>query len=1107
MPYSPQSIEFAETDDDAPAAEPILPEIQLSSAELDDILSDMAEAAPPIEAPPPPPAESPPTVDSDISPASANAELQTFINNLIQGLHVPDAIRNNPNLLTCITMLRVMGFRRELMRRSISSIPEFDADAILQPAVMVERCLYFDSLGRIPSRLLQDTSLENATFVGSRVVSLRHRMTYKVAEFDRENACVFLIPIMYQTFNWGRSSSKAFWMPLNSPDLTFEFISHMKSNPVWDESNNTWHKLPTFTIDTNALPHTYQNKSWDDIVEHYKRVSFPQPGVLHDLYKLSSKTSIFASKSFPIYRRYRYNDSYHRFRDSIVQHMVCVCEIHGLSIDDLKNAIENNDRECFVAWGHGLDNMYDELHDYRDTYNRKHEDWLARCLPMARIDVKFNWTTKQADVEVELSDKVDYVFPDSQSRIIFAQIMSRAFAPQLYNSAYVINVGGIVGGISTNSACTLAKLRRKKKKKKSSELLLTTAKKLRPHQRDILQFLVDKATNSKHSGWYKYVSGDSKILFSTGGHLKIMGLNDNDETYLKSHSPCGAIAVQQPKSGKSVIAACFAMELCERNRKTYGRTFKAIIIVNKCVQGFLDNIEPFVQDWRFTFKKWRKSEDHVDELSYRNVTKMKQAGIIFVVSASQVKTDMRIRNVNWDAIALDDAHAYANNRSVIEGIHAINLLRKPICIVTQNEEWKLHEFNFYMHLINYTGFHIDRLSYARFVANGSYGRYTMPVNLRRRILRNQCIKDNTTLRKGGEGYEITTKIVQQVDSDLTKVLYEKKEKQAKHGSKTSALLHFAATDISMLPVKEFSKLSPKMLPNGIAMYRQRLQDACVDLDDTKEAEKNTKRKLECIVEKKDGDDNNCPICLCPIDTAVILNCNHIFCKDCMQTNTAHSKRCPLCRKEVKILKEIDEDAEPTLPTGKNGGIVEKALVEKWEKMKDTIKCPKVNEILKISKKKKCVAVYSRFKKISANLYERLKRESGDKLHVYALKTYNGYTHQQPNIAKHVAKGAHVIMVVYPAVAKSPVTIEDCNMIVANEPFLNLTEKRQVVSRFISMDKAPPPITVLKTNGSIDMAGSNLRSNTESGLVSDFFIKMARKDMDQPHTDNVIGILI
>lgn len=54
------------------------------------------------------------------------------------------------------------------------------------------------------------------------------------------------------------------------------------------------------------------------------------------------------------------------------------------------------------------------------------------------------------------------------------------------------------------------------------------------------------------------------------------------------------------------------------------------------------------------------------------------------------------------------------------------------------------------------------------------------------------------------------------------------------------------------------------------------------------------KKLASLV--KDGDDFDCPVCLCPPIKTVITCCAHLFCQSCILKTLKHlNARCPMCR--------------------------------------------------------------------------------------------------------------------------------------------------------------------------------------------------------------------
>lgn len=70
------------------------------------------------------------------------------------------------------------------------------------------------------------------------------------------------------------------------------------------------------------------------------------------------------------------------------------------------------------------------------------------------------------------------------------------------------------------------------------------------------------------------------------------------------------------------------------------------------------------------------------------------------------------------------------------------------------------------------------------------------------------------------------------------------------------------------------------------------------------------------VKKEEGEDDECPICMDKFlekENIVKTNvCNHIFCKECLETWIVENKVCPVCKQELQIAsisKSSSEDSE------------------------------------------------------------------------------------------------------------------------------------------------------------------------------------------------------
>ena len=626
-------------------------------------------------------------------PAMSNALVTALetINARRANAHLAEQIQQN------IDVLLGMGFSCDLIARCITTL-----DTYTDIGLLVNQCLYFDNLGQVPRELLQDVDLDSATFIGSRVTSQRHHMTYKVMEFDKENACVFIVPIIYDRFQWGRGTNRAFWVPMNSHDIHFDYVRHNVPNDMLTDENCKWYELPHYTISTAFMDSSIRGKDWATI-RPFMHTATSRSGIFHDLIQMEKATGPYSSISHPVYPQYHTNESYRRYKESIIQHMVCICDVHNLSVDELQRIIDEQDRQGAQAMGHGIPELFEQQKSYRSHYNQKHDDWKKRCIPLIKLNVEFDWAHDTATIAISVCDKSKHSFMlNIPQRFAFADVIGRSLAPKLFKTEQHYNNGGQSGRILTTSASKITSKTRIKEKPKISAACLD---KLQPQQRKVFDFLVDRATSRMKYGWSSYLKDNKQILFHTSGMLRFLNYSEDIEPVIASNIPCGAIAVLPPKSGKSTMAAMFAMEMATRMRKLVGRTHKALIVINKCQKGFIEIIKKVVDATKFKVVRWRSSVNHVEDLSYRNITHMSYTGCIVVVTSAQVKSDTRIRHINWDSIAFDDAHMYSSCASAAAMLHGINLLRKPVCIFTQNKTWKVKEFNFYMHMINM--FHIN----------------------------------------------------------------------------------------------------------------------------------------------------------------------------------------------------------------------------------------------------------------------------------------------------------------------------------------------------------------------------------------------------------------
>lgn len=1026
--------------------------------------------------------------ETPAEPPQPNSQLENIMTRIMDSL-IPRNNSQRQMIHRNVDVLHNMGFSERLIIRSILNV-----DNPLDIEHVIEQCIFYDNMGTVPPELLRGTTLAEATFLGSRVTSNRRHMTYTVMEFDKENASVFLVPVMYHdSYMWGdEGSRKAFWAPMCSPDLSFENIVHNKQNPVWDETNCQWIELPSFTVSIDTLDATLQDTDWTRLKARQYNYGFILGSpILSDVCEMSKPDGDFSLKSFPSHLKPSlYRQSARRMAEVYRSHMRCICTVHGLSYTALIVARDDEDDESIMEMGHGLYDLHLKCMNSAEDYKNRYNDWYSRCLPFVKEDVTIDWEDKTATVTLKISNQGATDFASNSLRMRMASVLSRCFCPRLYKTLYNYNHNGHNSMFLTDKA---SKVTTKTLYPADMKMFLDSdaIKKLTFDQRRIMKFAVHRTTAEQRFGWFSCRLPNSEIFFHVTGSLLFSNSPDNVPRNIAltidRKTPRGAIVVQPPKSGKSTVAAHYIFEIIARKYNLIPITSQCIVVVNKCPESFIDNARKFSPKY-VEFEKWtNQTNQKFTEIMGKHQINEETHGVVFVISIAQLKKNCPYTWL-WDTVVLDDAHLYCNNYAVTTSLmrlHRGSII--PTLIFTQNKDWKIREFNFYMVMCSMGGFRTGMLTFPKFLCRGTFGRYSYTSNLRKQIMRRLCIRDATMLQVGTNSitsFDVSTVIIKQSNNDVYSKFYEAQLKKiSKRTTSVSAMLHAAATDISTIPVKELSSIRPEII-NGVHIYKQRCEDACSTLKDDKESSREAKRKLEDISENTSSEEQ-CPICFDTIKTPVLLDCEHVFCNNCIKENARHSRNCPLCRKRIKIMKEIDKECPETVII--DGSIVEKKLAKEWEDLKQNAECPKVETLCNLAKKHGVVAFYSRFKVICDQVNTRLHGKSGT-YKIFDIKSYKGYMKRRANIqtAMAVSQKWPVILMVYPTVVKSPVTIEDCHTIVANEPFLTTEEASQVMSRFISFGKRAPETIVLKTQGSIDTAGSYFRNNTESGLVQDFF---------------------
>lgn len=1077
------SVVFEESDDESsvPASVGMDDEIIQESAVVE-IIIDTEDEAP--TQPPPLPEDEAPT-----QPAAALSPSEQDWNDLAQSL------ADLPLPRSVLLQIISMGFNESNIRRSARSLNgNHDVN------VLVDQCIFFDQLGTFPQSLLQGKSLEDCTFLGSIVTSSRLHMTYTVAEVDKDNACMFVIPTIYRSYDWGTHSRKARWVCVNDPDIHWETIAHDPIEPEWacrDETVPEWFTLPEFTIDVTMIAASCRGKDWAQVQKNRFTTGNRH---IDDIIAMGKRTGSFALVHKP--RHIHYDDvaMVDRFHRSVKDHINCICTIHNIPHDMVSAYIHTCNREELEKLGHGLLNLFEEYNNSFKYYKRRYRKWKSRCLPLIQSYVYFDWIKNEAKVSLLVNQHMELKsrMLSFRDRKVVAEIIARSICPPLFtehhfSNGFHHNVLNLAVASTTENPATVTPSRIRE----IMCLRKSVLNKLFKSQRRLLQFAVEKANSTGHFGWSTVTYGDDTVMYHVSGYLANGKSKELMNTFMKRNSPSGGVIVQPPKSGKSLLAALFVCNQMEvqKSKAERSQVYNGLVVVNKCAEAFISNAEKFISKDDFKFHKWSNKVSNTQRIALTEYDpdKTQPVGHIYVVTISQLKLRRNIwsHDLNYVAIAFDDAHCYANNPNVLDYLELAGQ-NIPRVVFTQNKQWNLSEFNFYMLAIEMFGFSTLNKVFARALCNGDAGKYTFFVNLRKKIIKTFCMRDSDTIQKGRtQDFEVTTKLLQPANNDMAEEFYKKQMVGRKKCAEVSELLHTAAFDMTTIPIVEFSNLKPRKL-NGVDIYRQRLKDAVVGITSEKESSQSAKRKLEDIYDDKKESKETCPICMEPINntdkTAAILDCEHLFCASCIEQNLLHSKKCPLCRKRTRVMRKIDDSVPETTTIGEK--IIEKELLTKWNSMRNEMKCPKADYLLEeankcgIGSSPNVTAFYSRFKKICSNLYEKL-TERGT-AHVFAIKKYSDCVAFKERFRYAFTKFP-TIVILFPSAIKYPLEIVGCKKVLLNETFLTQNEYQQVMSRFLNFNEDPPKAIIMKTVGSIDTAaGSYLQNNTEQKLVGNFF---------------------
>jgi uncharacterized coiled-coil DUF342 family protein len=159
--------------------------------------------------------------------------------------------------------------------------------------------------------------------------------------------------------------------------------------------------------------------------------------------------------------------------------------------------------------------------------------------------------------------------------------------------------------------------------------------------------------------------------------------------------------------------------------------------------------------------------------------------------------------------------------------------------------------------------------------------------------------------------------------DIIRVLNQAQELNKATESLTKKFQIFQKQQIKKVTnLKEENANLKKQIEQQIKNHRD-LQNRYKQCANDLQYEKDDREK-----DRREQEENTCPICYGPIQNKTTLECGHSFCKECIDKWLDDNNTCPICRKEIKSKPKTVETSSEV--TSKNLGILF-AKFEPWQK--------------------------------------------------------------------------------------------------------------------------------------------------------------------------------
>lgn len=283
----------------------------------------------------------------------------------------------------------------------------------------------------------------------------------------------------------------------------------------------------------------------------------------------------------------------------------------------------------------------------------------------------------------------------------------------------------------------------------------------------------------------------------------------------------------------------------------------------------------------------------------REVEELKKHDIVLTtystLAAEDPWEDSPVKKIDWCRVILDEAHVIKNaNSQQSRAVTKLNAKRRWVVTGTPIQNGSLDLFSL-MAFLRFEPFSIKSYWQSllqRPLAQGN----------KKGLSRLQVLMATISLRrtkdKGVVGLPSKTVETHYIElSGEERELYDQMEAEAKgvvqNFINTNNLMRNFSTVLCII-------LRLRQICNDLALCPSDLR-SLLPSNSIEDVSNNPELLMKMVTVLQDGEDFDCPICICPPTETVITRCAHIFCRPCILKTLQRAKQCcPLCRRPLSV---------------------------------------------------------------------------------------------------------------------------------------------------------------------------------------------------------------